>query len=95
MDIYWGSWTEVAVNVSHLMSTINSSLNFVIYCWKDRKFRACLVDMLSGCCGWGKADGGRRRRRGGSARTTRAATMATTVATGVRDANGNGGCPNR
>ena len=50
MDAMWSGWTEAVVSLSHLLSTVNSSLNFVIYCYKDKKFRESLVKMC-GCAG--------------------------------------------
>ena len=34
---------DLVVSISHLLSTVNSSINFVIYCYKDSKFREGLV----------------------------------------------------
>jgi hypothetical protein len=46
MDAAWSEWMDAVVSFSHLLSTVNSSLNFLIYCYKDPRFRACLIRML-------------------------------------------------
>ena len=37
---------DCLVSLSHLSVTLNSSCNFVIYCYKDQNFRATLLKML-------------------------------------------------
>ena len=44
----WPRWVDVLVSISHFLVTLNSSVNFIIYCYKDQKFRASLRRML-GC----------------------------------------------
>lgn len=39
----WSGYVDLVVSISHLLSTVNSSINFVIYCYKDSKFREGLV----------------------------------------------------
>ena len=46
MESNWNEWLETVVSVSHLLSTVNSSINFVIYCYKDDKFREILLKMI-------------------------------------------------
>ena len=46
MERAWADWMDIVVSVSHLLATVNSSLNFVIYCYKDEKFRNSLMMML-------------------------------------------------
>ena len=41
----WAVWMDGVVSFSHLLSTVNSSLNFIIYCYKDAKFRQVLLRM--------------------------------------------------
>ncbi|XP_059084570.1 FMRFamide receptor-like [Tigriopus californicus] len=53
VDSDWGAWMDVVLSFSHLSVTVNSSLNFVIYCYKDEKFRQNLIRMCvvnGGCC---------------------------------------------
>ena len=37
---YWPVWCEVLTFLSHLLLVFNSSVNILIYCWKDQKFRS-------------------------------------------------------
>lgn len=46
MESAWNECMETLVSFSHLLSTVNSSINFVIYCYKDDKFREILLKML-------------------------------------------------
>jgi hypothetical protein len=46
MESAWNEWMETVVSFSHLLSTVNSSINFVIYCYKDEKFREILLKMI-------------------------------------------------
>ena len=46
-DTAWIGWMDAVVSFSHLLATVNSSLNFLIYCYKDEKFRQVLVRMIS------------------------------------------------
>lgn len=46
----WAVWMDGVVSFSHLLSTVNSSLNFIIYCYKDAKFRQVLLRMT--CPDW-------------------------------------------
>jgi hypothetical protein len=46
MESAWNEWMETVVSFSHLLSTVNSSINFVIYCYKDDKFREILLKMI-------------------------------------------------
>ena len=43
----WTNTLDVFVSFSHLLATLNSSLNFIIYCYKDEKFRNSFVAMVS------------------------------------------------
>ena len=47
----WRTWNpsyvDAVVSFSHLLSTVNSSINFVIYCSKDANFREGLVKMFA------------------------------------------------
>jgi hypothetical protein len=38
MESAWNEWMETVVSFSHLLSTVNSSINFVIYCYKVDNF---------------------------------------------------------
>ena len=38
---------QVLNMLSHFLLVLNSSVNFVIYCWKDDKFRAVMLQKLS------------------------------------------------
>jgi len=42
----WPLWCNVLTIVSHLLLNINSSANIIIYCWKDGRFRRCLLSMI-------------------------------------------------
>ena len=53
MENAWAAWMDAVVSLSHLLSTVNSSLNFLIYCYKDDKFRNSLVNMIKALCGKG------------------------------------------
>ena len=46
MEHAWSAWMDAVVSFSHLLATVNSSLNFIIYCYKDEKFRSVLVKMI-------------------------------------------------
>ena len=46
MESAWNECMETLVSFSHLLSTVNSSINFVIYCYKDDKFREILLKMI-------------------------------------------------
>jgi len=46
MEDAWDAWLNAIVSFSHLLSTVNSSINFVIYCYKDDKFRDIFMKML-------------------------------------------------
>ena len=46
----WAVWMDGVVSFSHLLSTVNSSLNFIIYCYKDEKFRLVFLRMI--CPDW-------------------------------------------
>ena len=46
----WAVWMNAVVSLSHLSVTVNSSLNFIIYCYKDEKFRHVLLRMI--CPDW-------------------------------------------
>jgi len=46
----WPRWMDIVVIFSNLLHTLNSSLNFFIYCYKDDKFRASLLNMLKSMC---------------------------------------------
>ena len=70
----WAVWMDGVVSFSHLLSTVNSSLNFVIYCYKDEKFRHVLLRMT--CPDW------QMRRSINSRRTNNHCTAMTTVAKG-------------
>ena len=50
MESAWTEWMDAVVSFSHLLSTVNSSLNFLIYCYKDDKFRNSLMNMLRTMC---------------------------------------------
>ena len=70
----WAVWMDGVVSFSHLLSTVNSSLNFVIYCYKDEKFRHVLLRMT--CPDW------QMRRSINSRRTNNHCTAMATVAKG-------------
>jgi hypothetical protein len=40
---------EILSHCSHFLLVFNSSINILIYCWKDAKFRALLLDSLGLC----------------------------------------------
>lgn len=46
----WPPWLDIVVTISNLLHTLNSSLNFFIYCYKDDKFRASLMNMIKTLC---------------------------------------------
>ena len=46
MEEAWDAWLNAVVSFSHLLSTVNSSINFVIYCYKDDKFRDIFIKLL-------------------------------------------------
>ena len=46
-DKSWNKTLDVFVSFSHLLVTVNSSINFIIYCYKDEKFRNSFVAMMS------------------------------------------------
>ena len=68
----WAVWMDGVVSFSHLLSTVNSSLNFIIYCYKDEKFRHVLLRMT--CPDW-------EARRLINSRRANHSTAMTTVAT--------------
>ena len=35
-SVWSAAWTNAVVSFSHLLATLNSSLNFIIYCYKAR-----------------------------------------------------------
>jgi len=39
----WPMWCDMLTYFSHFLLVISSSTNFLIYCWKDRKFRRLLL----------------------------------------------------
>ena len=39
---------DISVSLSHLLIVLNSSLNFIIYCFKDYKFRRMFKSLLPG-----------------------------------------------
>jgi len=39
----WPAWCSVLINISHLFLVLNSSVNVIIYGWKDNKFREILL----------------------------------------------------
>ena len=41
-------WMHTASYLNHLMLVLNSSVNFLIYCFVGRRFRAALVRGLGG-----------------------------------------------
>ena|ERR1712117_1000706 len=41
-SVWSAAWTNAVVSFSHLLATLNSSLNFIIYCYKAR-LKAFLV----------------------------------------------------
>jgi len=43
----WPLWCDILTYLSHLLLVINSSMNIVIYCWKDKKFRRALIQLLT------------------------------------------------
>ena len=53
IDSEWNHWMDIVVSFSHLLCTVNSSLNFLIYCIKDEKFRSSFIILVS-CCSWKK-----------------------------------------
>jgi len=48
----WAAWLNAVVSFSHLLSTVNSSINFVIYCNKDDKFRKIFLKILKSPFGY-------------------------------------------
>ena len=42
----WPVWCELLTFLSHFLLVFNSSINIVIYCWKDEKFRIVLFRLL-------------------------------------------------
>ena len=51
MASMWTGGLDAVVAVSHLLATVNSSINFVIYCYKDVRFRMSLLNMFAACTG--------------------------------------------
>merc|ERR1712142_807142 len=46
-SVYYSfSRCDMLMQVSHLLLVLNSSINILIYSWKDRKFRAVLTSKL-------------------------------------------------
>ncbi|XP_059078481.1 FMRFamide receptor-like [Tigriopus californicus] len=39
----WSDWTQHLISLNHLMLAVNSSINFLIYSWKDSKFRTAML----------------------------------------------------
>ena len=82
MESHWNDWMDAVVSFSHLLATVNSSLNFVIYCYKDNKFRQSLCKMfaeISPC--FETCDRRFGRRRNGFTSVATAATNGTTLNT--------------
>jgi hypothetical protein len=46
MDSEWNASMDAVVSFSHLLATVNSSLNFLIYCYKDEKFRLVFMSLM-------------------------------------------------
>jgi len=47
----WPKWCSILSNFSHLFLVLNSSVNIIIYGWKDNKFREVLLQQLHlNCC---------------------------------------------
>eukprot|EP00092_Neocalanus_flemingeri_P097539 GFUD01124309.1.p1 GENE.GFUD01124309.1~~GFUD01124309.1.p1 ORF type:complete len:115 (-),score=38.05 GFUD01124309.1:61-405(-) len=42
----WPKWCSILSNFSHLFLVLNSSVNIIIYGWKDNKFREVLIQLL-------------------------------------------------
>ena len=42
----WPGWIETLVHVNHFALVVNSSINFLVYCWKDEKFRNVMLETL-------------------------------------------------
>ena len=45
-ETYWGSFMDISVSISHLLVVLNCSVNFIIYCFKDYKFRTIFKNLL-------------------------------------------------
>ena len=49
-SVWSAAWTNAVVSFSHLLATLNSSLNFIIYCYKARlMYYKAFVVWLSSC----------------------------------------------
>ena len=42
----WSNFMEISVAVSHLLVVLNCSLNFILYCFKDSKFRKIVKSVM-------------------------------------------------
>jgi hypothetical protein len=42
----WPAWCEVVGIISTILLVFNSSINIIIYCWKDKTFRKLLFYKL-------------------------------------------------
>ena len=45
-DDEWPMWTFVITRLNHILLVLNSSINFFIYCFRDRKFREALTSVI-------------------------------------------------
>ena len=43
MESHWSDWMDAVVSFSHLLATVNSSINFVLYCFVGDKFKNTLL----------------------------------------------------
>ena len=64
----WNKFMEISVPISHLLVVFNCSINFIIYCCKDSKFRNILKAKL------------RRKRTLNQANSVQMTTLAPPVA---------------
>merc|ERR1712062_503301 len=46
LTLDWPVWTQILTSSSNFLQVLNSSINIIIYCWKDDKFRIVLFQML-------------------------------------------------
>ena len=52
----WPAWCEVVSIISTILLVFNSSINIIIYCWKDKTFRKLLFYKLGISDGIGNGD---------------------------------------
>ena len=44
--LHWPEWIQTLVHINHFALVVNSSINILIYCAKDEKFRNVMLKTL-------------------------------------------------